>query len=93
MGRQDFAETVGLRALAWLVGEEARLAAFLSASGTGPAELRRRAQEPELLGAVLDFVLSEDRHVLAFAEAAGLAPEAVQEARAALPGGGLPHWT
>lgn len=97
MAGREFAETVGLKALAWLAGEEARLSAFLAASGTGPGELRQRAQAPELLpellGAVLDFVLSEDRHVLAFAAQAGLAPEAVQAARAALPGGELPHWT
>lgn len=97
MAGREFAETVGLQALGWLAGDAERLSAFLAASGTGPAELRRRAQAPELLpellGAVLDFVLTEDRHVLDFAAHAGLAPEAVQAARAALPGGELPHWT
>jgi len=46
-----------------------------------------------MMAAVLDFVLSEDGHVLEFTAAAGLRPEAVQEARAALPGGNLSHWT
>jgi hypothetical protein len=90
---REFAETVALQALGWLAGEEARLGAFLAVSGTGPGELRARAQDPEMMAAVLDFVLSEDGHVLEFTAAAGLRPEAVQEARAALPGGNLPHWT
>lgn len=92
VGRET-AETVALRALGWLAGDEDRMGAFLAISGVRPAEVRARAQEPEMMAAVLDFVLSEDGHVLAFAAAAGLAPEAVLAARAALPGGDLPHWT
>lgn len=93
MAGQEFAETVALRALGWLAAEADRLDGFLAVSGMAPGQLRARAQEPEVLAAVLDFLLAEDARVLDFAGAAGLAPEAVAAARRALPGGELPHWT
>ena len=93
MDAREHAETVGLRALAWLAAEEGLLEVFLGASGLAMEDLRHRAGEPEVLAAVLDFVLMDDQWVLGFAAEAGLAPEAVARARAALPGGAQPHWT
>lgn len=93
MDRQDFAQTLGLRALAWLAGEEEHLGAFLAQSGLGPGELKARAAEPELLAAILDFILGDEAMVLAFADAAALAPASVAQARAHLPGGDAPFWT
>lgn len=93
MDAREDAETVGLRALAWLAAEEGLLDVFLGASGLAAEDLRHRAGEVEVLAAVLDFLLMDDRWVLDFAAEAGLPPEAVAQARAALPGGALPHWT
>ncbi len=93
MNGRESAETVALRALGWIAGDAERLGAFLGASGLDPATLRARAADPEMLASVLDFLLADDAQVLAFAADAGLAPEAALRARAALPGGDLPHWT
>lgn len=90
---RDQAETLGLRALAHVVGQDALLGAFLAATGADAAALRRGAGDPAFLGAVLDFLLQEDARVLAFAEAEGIPPTWPGLARAALPGGQLPHWT
>lgn len=90
---QDLAEMLALRALGWLAGQEDVFLDFLAAGGLDVKSLRRRAGEPEVLGAVLDFILAEDERVLGFAAAAGLRPEDVVRARAALPGGRTAHWT
>lgn len=91
--RPEPAAALAAQALIWLAGREDDLARFLAASGLDPRELRRRAADPELLGAVLDFVLSDEAATLAFAAEAGVSPEVPMRARAALPGGDLPHWT
>ena len=64
-----------------------------TASGVSADELRDRAADPEFLGFVLDFLLSDEAALLAFAHEAGLSPDRPLRARAALPGGELPHWT
>lgn len=93
MSERESAETVALGALAWLMGPADLGDVFLGASGFDAEGLRDRAGDPEVLAAVLDFVLMDDAWVTGFAAAAGLPPEAVVRARAALPGGALPHWT
>ena len=93
MSGREFAETVALQSLSWLLADDELLPRFLAATGADPSQLVNLAREPVFLGAVLDFLLTEDSLVLGFAEAAGLAPEAVLRARAGLPGGDVPHWT
>lgn len=91
--QQEMAETVALKALGWLAGNEELLPVFLGATGTDMQDLRARAAEPAFLASVLDFILMDDTWVLGFAEAAGLPGEAAMQARAALPGGAAVHWT
>lgn len=91
-GRED-AETVALRALGWVMGPSGLDEVFLGASGMALQDLAQRAGEPEVLAAVLDFVLMDDAWVLAMAQAEGIDPADLARARAALPGGSLPHWT
>ena len=83
----DAAAETARDALIWMAGEPDVLGSFLDVSGAGPEDLRARAGDPEFLGFVLDHVLSRDDIVLAFAADAGMPPERVAEARAALPGG------
>ncbi|ARC89114.1 DUF3572 domain-containing protein [Rhodovulum sp. MB263] len=90
---QDFAETVALEALAWLVGDDELLPVFLGATGASATDLRERASEPDFLASVLDFLLLDDAWVLRFCAAVGRPGEAVLAARAGLPGGADPHWT
>lgn len=87
------AEGLAISALGWIAAREDLLGALMAAAGLSPAELRRRAAEPEFLGFVLDFLLEDEASTVAFAAEAGVAPDAPLRARAALPGGGVPHWT
>ncbi len=91
--KREAAETVAVQALGFLAGREEALGAFLNAAGAEAGELRARAQEPEFLGFVMDFMLQDEALLMAFCEEAGLPYEAPMRARAALPGGDLPHWT
>lgn len=91
--KRDQAEAISLQALAYLLSQDELTGLFLSSSGIAPDELRQRATDPHFLGAVLDFLLQDDAWVIGFAQMVGLAPQDVQVARAALPGGQVPHWT
>jgi hypothetical protein len=90
---RDQAEVLALRALGWIAADDEMMGSFLAATGAGLDEVRARAREPEFLASVLDFLLSDDAWITRFCAAAGLPPEAPMRARAALPGGDLPHWT
>jgi hypothetical protein len=80
------AEAVALRALAYLAGDEERFHRFLLSTGTTPADVRRRAGEPDFLSGVIDHLLTDDALLIAFAEDAALEPSAVVAARRRLPG-------
>ncbi|MEM8850295.1 MAG: DUF3572 domain-containing protein [Pseudomonadota bacterium] len=89
---QDRAEIVGLGALAWLAEAEL-LDAFQGTTGADHDAIRAAAGDPDFLGAVLDFVLMNDAWVKGVCEAQTLPYDALLQARAALTGGDLPHWT
>ena len=91
--RAEDAETVGLRALSWIAGDEELLQTFLGQTGIEADDLRQSASDAAVLGAVLDFVLSQDRWVLEFADVCGIPPDTIAEARQNLPGGEQVHWT
>lgn len=89
----DTAETLALRALAWLAGHDELLPVFMGATGAGADDIRSRAGDPEFLASVLDFLMMDDAWIIAFCDASGLAYDAPMQARAALPGGAPMHWT
>lgn len=91
--RQETAETLALRALAWLAGNDELLPVFLGATGASAEDLRTRASDPDFLGSVLDFLMMDDAWVVAFCDDEALDYQAPGAARAALPGGGAVHWT
>ena len=80
------AQTLALKALAWAAGDGDLLGDFLNVSGIEPPELRRRAADPELLAAFLDFLLAADKPVQAFCAEEGIRPDMLHAARRALPG-------
>ncbi|ARE39618.1 hypothetical protein RGUI_1477 [Rhodovulum sp. P5] len=84
---------MALRALAWLVAHDELRPVFLGSTGLAQEDLLHRADDPEMLAAILDFLLMDDAWVIAFCQAEGLPGEALLQARADLPGGNDPHWT
>lgn len=91
--KRDLAEGLAVDALTWLAGNEDLLPVFLGSTGMSASDIRTQAQQPEFLGAVLDFIMMDDRWVQEFCESKTHPFDAPMRARAALPGGDLPHWT
>lgn len=80
------AEELGLRALAWTLGDGDRAGRLLDLTGLDPADLRARAGTPEVLGAVLGFLEAHEPDLVGCAEALGVKPTALVDARARLSG-------
>lgn len=93
VNERDYAETIALRALTWLVAQPEEFSAFQAASGATPSDLASLAQSPTFLGAVLDFVLEADARVMAFCDAHGMVYDAPMRARAVLAGPAGMNWT
>lgn len=87
------AETLGLEALAFLIGDEKLGPMFLEASGIAPRELAARASEPAVLVSVLNFLMQDDSWLRAFCHATGRSLTDPQRALWGLPGGAEIHWT
>lgn len=79
------AAAVALQGLAYLAGEPVLLQRLLDSSGLSLEELRSRADEPALLGGVLDFLLADESALLVFCESHNLPPDLPARARIALP--------
>jgi Protein of unknown function (DUF3572) len=89
----EAAQTLALQALGWIAAEDEVFPQFLTATGANLGDLRARATDPDFQGAVLDFLMQDDRWVVAFCDGQGHPYTAVQLARAALPGGAETFWT
>jgi Protein of unknown function (DUF3572) len=78
------AEILALEALAWLAGRPDDIGRFLNVSGLGAADLRQAVGRPDLLGAVLDFLLTNEPLLLDFCRDASTSAQSVHMARHAL---------
>lgn len=83
---REAAETMALKALAYLATMPDDIGRFFNISGIEPGELRERAEEPEFLAAVMDYLMSDDRLLTEFCDGEGIDPKDIQFARRALPG-------
>jgi hypothetical protein len=91
--KQENAEIIGLEALGWLVSNEELAPLFMSATGASLDDLRTGATDSAFLGAVLDFLMQDDRWVIQCCDAIGIAYTQPQIARQLLPGGQQVNWT
>jgi hypothetical protein len=66
--------------------DAATLDRFLAVSGLNPADLRSRLGEPELLGAVLEFVLANEDLAAAFCQEESVPARDIHTARHLLGG-------
>ena len=76
--------TIALAALAATLSDERRAQRFIDLTGIGTDELRRRAGEPVLLAALLRFLEAHEPDLLGVAEALGVKPGDLVEARVKL---------
>ena len=78
------AETLAIGALSFLAAEPEALGRFLALTGIGPANLREAAVEPGFFAGLLDYFLANEGLLVDFARDAGVNPEDIVRARAAL---------
>lgn len=79
--RHEDAATLALRALGWVMADDARARRLLDITGLDPAGLREGLGQGRLLGAVLAFLEGHEPDLLACAQALGLRPGELVEAR------------
>ena len=80
----ETAEGVAAQGLAFLAGEPARLARFLTETGLTPGQIREQVESPEFLAAVLEHLVGDESLLLVFAASTSVAPETVAPALALL---------
>jgi len=80
------AEVTALDALRFLASEPARFSRFLSLSGLEPQHISALAGKPDFLASVMDYLLSDEKLLLEFAENDSLPPQTIINLRQKLPG-------
>ena len=83
---RDTAETIALTALGYLAGAAEDFDRFLTTSGLDAASLKARAGEPEVLAAVLDFLLRNEALLVDFCDSTSIAARDVHMAHHLLGG-------
>ncbi len=86
VGDVESAQTIALKELAYLAGDENWLNHFLAASGMDLSDLKACATDIGFLAGLMDYFLQNEALLLAFAGASELAPETIVRARQHLPG-------
>lgn len=78
------AGTIAIAALSYFATEPKTMDRFFALTGLDPSTLRDAARTPGFVAGLLDFVLADEKVLLAVAEAQETTPEAIMRARAAL---------
>jgi hypothetical protein len=73
----ETARALALQALGWTIGEPDRADRLLATTGLTPTDLRARIEQPQMLAAVLGFLLAHEPDLIACADALGERPEAL----------------
>jgi hypothetical protein len=83
----DHAATIALKGLAYLANSDGALDRFLELAGADRDNLRARADEPEFLVSLLDFMLTNEQLLVDFCSDFQTDVRAVHMARHVLSGG------
>ena len=82
----DQVDIVALGALRFLACETERFSRFLTLSGLTPEDIAPLASQPDFLASVMDYLLSDEKLLLEFAESESLQPQTIAAMRRKLPG-------
>ena len=88
---KDHAETLALKAIHFILGDENLQQGFLATSGVSPNEFKDMIGDPEFLGGVLDFLLSNEEQLIKFCEDNEIEPTEPAKARRLFPGATLDY--
>jgi hypothetical protein len=82
----DAADAIALEGLTYLASNMEMLEGFCLESGLLLNDLRERLTDRLVLGAILDYILSEQARFNSFCEISGHRPETLVKARITMPG-------
>ena len=82
---RDAAQSIAILALSYLSRDPDRLDRFTGWTGLAIDDLAQAVANPDMLGGVLDYLLGDEKLLLAFADDVGIAPEEPAHARQARP--------
>ena len=88
---QDKAQTISLRALAFIAERPHLLDGLTLSSGASLDDLKSSISDPEFLGGILDFLMQSDAHISEFCDEIMISPEELCTARQYLPGWTTPE--
>ena len=77
-------DALALSALGWTLTDTGRADRLLALTGLTPDDLRARLDQPPVLAAILRFLEAHEPDLIACAEALGVAPAQLVEARRSL---------
>jgi hypothetical protein len=80
----EAAETLAIQALSFVASNPETVSRFLALTGIAPSQLRSAATDPGFLAGVLDYYLSDERLLVAFAAEAQIPPTDIAAARRVL---------
>jgi hypothetical protein len=83
---RETAEMLAVQALSFIAEEPQSLSRFLDTSGISVVQIRTAAAEPRFLAGVLEYMLSDETLLRAFADQAGIDPAELAHAASALGG-------
>lgn len=89
----DDAQALALQALTWMMADSDMLQGFMAQSGASPEMFGELVTSRAFLVSVLEFLTSDDAHVLAFTQPLGLEPIMPLEALRQLQGQAGRNWT
>ena len=75
------ADALALKALGWVLTEDSRAERLLALTGLTPDILRERLTDPVVLAAVLDFLANHEPDLMLAADALGVEPQVLLDAR------------
>jgi len=78
---KEQAEVIGIAGLSYLAAEPERIGRFLAVTGLGPENIRAATKDPSFLPALLDYLLANEKDLVAFAEEMNLDPGSIIAAR------------
>ena len=80
----EVAEVLAVQALGFIAQDAERFGRFLALTGIGPSDIRKAAQNSHFLVGVLDYVISDESLLVAFAGHAEVEPMTIMAAQQAL---------
>jgi hypothetical protein len=81
---RESAELLAVQALTFIAKDEARMHAFLGATGLEPDQIRAAARHDGFFAGVLEHILDNESLLVAFADSTGINPAEIARARVAL---------